>query len=200
MLKIGLTGSIGMGKSTTSDMFKNNGVPIFDADSMVHVLYQKGYQGFDIVSTICPEATKGEQVDRAILSAFVQANPHALQAIELELHPLIRDIENEFFTQAQKDGAKYIIFDSPLLFEMKTHADMDKIIVVTTSPEIQAQRVLARDGMTQEKFDFILSKQMPDAEKRALADFIVDSSDGMDAAQLQVNEITKILNKLAEDT
>ena len=199
MLKIGLTGSIGMGKSTTSEMFKENGVPIFDADSMVHVLYQKGYRGFDIVASICPEATLGEQVDRTILSAFVQEHPHALKAIEEELHPLIHDIENEFFIQAEKNGAKYIIFDSPLLFEMKTNADMDKIIVVSTTPEIQAERVLARDGMSQEKFDFILSKQMPDAQKRELADYIVDTSDGLDAANLQVNEITKILNKLVEN-
>ena len=197
MLKIGLTGSIGMGKSTTSDMFKQKGVPIFDADAMVHILYQKGYQGFEIVNGLCPDATLGDAVDRKILSVFVQENPHALTAIEKQLHPLIRKIEGEFFNQSQKDGAQYIIFDIPLLYEMKSDADMDKVIVVTTTPEIQKQRVMQRDGMSEEKFEFILSKQISDVEKRARADYIVDTSDGLEAAELQVNEIIKILDRLS---
>ncbi|PCI86314.1 MAG: dephospho-CoA kinase [Hyphomicrobiales bacterium] len=197
MLKIGLTGSIGMGKSTTSDMFKQQGVPIFDADAMVHTLYQKGYQGYEMVASICPDATKGDEVDRQILSAFVQENPHALTAIEKQLHPLIRNIETEFFTQSLKNGAKYIIFDIPLLYEMKSDTGMDKVIVITTTPEIQRERVMQRAGMTDEKFEFLLSKQISDVEKRKRADYIVDTSDGLDAAQLQVNEIIKILDKLS---
>ncbi|MBL1419526.1 MAG: dephospho-CoA kinase [Alphaproteobacteria bacterium] len=197
MLKIGLTGSIGMGKSTTSDMFKQQGVPIFDADAMVHTLYQKGYQGYEMVASICPDATKGDAVDRQILSAFVQENPHALTAIEKQLHPLIRNIEKEFFAQSLKNGAKYIIFDIPLLYEMKSNTDMDKVIVITTTPEIQRERVMQRAGMTDKKFKFLLSKQIPDVEKRTRADYIVDTSDGLDAAQLQVNEIIKILDQLS---
>ncbi|MBL1240422.1 MAG: dephospho-CoA kinase [OCS116 cluster bacterium] len=200
MLKIGLTGSIGMGKSTTSDMFKQKGVPIFDADAMVHTLYQKGYQGYDIVASICPEAVLGDAVDRQVLSAFVQENPHALTAIEQQLHPLIRDIETEFFSQIQQDGAKYVIFDSPLLYEMKTDEGMDKVIVVTTTPDIQRERVMQRDGMTAEKFEFILAKQISDVEKRARADYIVDTSDGLQAAELQVNEIIKILDRLPQNS
>lgn len=198
MLKIGLTGSIGMGKSTTSNMFRDKGVPIFDADAMVHILYQKNYQGYDIIKTICPDAATGDEVDRKILSAFIMKNPHALKAIETALHPLIRDIEKEFFVQSQKNGASYIIFDIPLLYEMNASDDMDKVIVVSTSAEIQAQRVMAREDMSQEKFELILSKQLPDAEKRARADFIVDTSDGMEAAQLQVEAIIGILNKLTD--
>lgn len=198
MLKIGLTGSIGMGKSTTSNMFRDQGVPIFDADAMVHILYQKGYQGYDIVSSICPEAATGDNVDRKILSAFIVKNPHALKAIETALHPLIREIEKEFFVQSQKNGANYIIFDIPLLYEMNASDDMDKVIVITTSAEIQAKRVMAREGMSQEKFDMILAKQLPDAEKRERADFVVDTSDGMEAAQLQVEAIIGILNKLTD--
>lgn len=197
MLKIGLTGSIGMGKSTTSKMFNQNGVPIFDADAMVHTLYQKGYQGYDIVKSICPEAATGAQVDRAILSAFVTQNPQALKAIEEQLHPLIRKIEDEFFRQSQQEAAKYIIFDAPLLFEMNNQTDMDKVIVVTTTAEQQKQRVMQRDGMTVEKFEFLLSKQISDVEKRERADYIVDTSDGLEAAQLQVNAIIEILDKLA---
>lgn len=199
MLKIGLTGSIGMGKTTTSEMFKQRGVPIFNADSMVHTLYQKGYQGFDIVKQICADATMGDRVDRKILSAFILDNPHALKAIEAKLHPLIKAIEQEFFVQSLESGAKFIIFDSPLLFEMHSDKDMDKIIVVTTSAEIQQHRVLARDDMNEEKLTFILSKQMPDVEKRQKADYIVDTSDSLEAAQLQVNAIVDIINGLADE-
>lgn len=198
MLKIGLTGSIGMGKSTTAEMFKKHGVPIFDADAMVHVLYQKDYQGYDIVKSICPEAATGDAVDRKVLSAFIVDNPHALKAIEASLHPLIREIEKEFFVQSQKKGAKYVIFDIPLLFEMNAQNDMKKVIVVSTTAEIQKQRVMQREDMSQEKFTLILSKQMPDAEKRELADYIVDTSDGMEAAQQQVDVIVTILDQLAE--
>lgn len=196
MLKVGLTGSIGMGKSTTSKMFEQAGAPIFDADAMVHTLYQKGYQGYDIVKEICPEAATGEQVDRKLLSTFVIENPHALKAIEAALHPLIRKIEDEFFTQTQQTGAKYIIFDIPLLYEMQSDADMNKVIVVTTTPEIQKQRVMQRDDMTEEKFEFILSNQISDIEKRERADYIIDTTDGLEAAQMQVNEIIKILDSL----
>ncbi len=195
MLKIGLTGSIGMGKSTTSNMFKQKGVPIFDADAMVHILYQKGYQGFDAIKTICPEATEGDKVDRSILSKHILKHPEDLKKIETIIHPLIRKIEKEFFNQTMQSGAKFIIFDTPLLFETNIQG-MDKVIVVTTSAETQKERVMVRDGMSEEKFNFILSKQMPDAEKRKKADYIINTSDGIEDAQRQVDTIIEELNKL----
>jgi len=198
MLKIGLTGSIGMGKTTTANMFGQLGVPIFDADDMVHTLYQKGYQGFDIVNKICSDATKGDQVDREILSTFILKNPHALNAIEDELHPLIQAIEEQFFIDSQKSGADYIIFVIPLLFETNSGDKMDKIIVVTADTAHQKQRVMARDGMSTEKFDMINTKQLPDAEKRQLADYIVDTSDGLEAAKQQVALIHTILSQSSQ--
>ncbi|NRA86201.1 MAG: dephospho-CoA kinase [Rhizobiales bacterium] len=196
MLKIGLTGSIGMGKSTTSEMFKQYGIPIFDADAMVHILYQKDYQGYDAVKAICPEATTGDNVDRVILSAHILKHPDDLKKIEKAIHPLIREIENEFFSQTQKSGAHFIIFDIPLLFEMNVGHDMDKVIVVTTSPEIQKERVMQRQSMSIEKFEFILSKQMDDTEKRKKADYIVDTSDGIESAKQQVAKIVDQINLL----
>ncbi len=196
MLKVGLTGSIGMGKSATSDMFKQRNIPIYDADAMVHTLYQKGYQGFDIVKKICPSATLGDLVDRKILSAHILKHPEALTEIEQQLHPLLRAIEAEFFAQAQKSGAKFMIFDVPLLFEIGSDNAMDKNIVVSTSAKIQKQRVLERDDMSEEKFEFILSKQMPDHEKRQKADYIIDSSISLTDAMNQVDAIIANLSKL----
>lgn len=187
-----------MGKTTTANMFGQLGAPIFDADEMVHTLYQKGYQGFDIIKEICAPATMGDKVDRDILSAFILKNPHALNAIEAGLHPLIQAIEDQFFTDSQNSGANYIIFVIPLLFETKTSDKMDKIIVVTADEADQKQRVMARGGMSTEKFDMIIAKQLPDAEKRQLADYIVDTSDGIDVAKQQVELIDTILSQLAQ--
>lgn len=196
MLKIGLTGSIAMGKSATSKMFAEQGVPIFDADAMVHVLYQKGYQGFETIKALCPEATMGNEVDRKILSAHILKNQDTLKSIEKTIHPLLREIENEFFNQSAKSGKTFIVFDVPLLFEMKSHENMDKIIVCSTTPEIQKQRAMQRDGMTQEKFEFILSKQMPDDEKKQYADYIIDTSISLEDAKQQVINVINEINKL----
>lgn len=196
MFKVGLTGSIGMGKSTTANMFKNLGAPIFDADAMVHILYQQGYQGYDIVKTLCPEATTGDTVNRQILSEHILKNAEILKSIEKQLHPLIKEIETEFFLQAQNTGAKFVIFDAPLLFEIGSNEDMDKVIVVTCSEDLQKERVMSRTDMTEEKFKFILSKQIPDAVKQRKADFIIDTSQGFDNAQAQVDQIIKTLNQM----
>lgn len=187
MIKLGLTGSIGMGKSTTARMFADQGVPVWDADAAVHELYGPDAAGTREIAALVPEAAGPEGVDRAILRDAIQSRPGLLQQIEAVIHPLVGAHRSRFLEDHA--GAPVVLCDIPLLFETGADRWLDRIVVVSAPPEVQRERVLARPGMTAEVFKTILAKQLPDAEKRARADFIIDSSRGLEPARAQVRQI-----------
>lgn len=186
---IGLTGSIGMGKSTTAQMFADLGCPVFDADAAVHELYNVGGRAVPLIRAVFPDAVIDGQVDRKRLGDHMRADPLNLQVLESFIHPWVGEMRAAFVAKARAEKAKAVIFDIPLLFETGGDAHVDATVVVTASPETQAARVMARPNMTEDLFALILSKQMPDAEKRRRADFIISTDDGMDAARTQVAEV-----------
>ncbi|WP_022709835.1 dephospho-CoA kinase [Pseudochrobactrum sp. AO18b] len=193
MIKLGLTGSIGMGKSTTAQIFADRGVPVYDADAVVHQLYQS--EAVPLIAEAFPEAVIGGQVDRKILSASVLGKPDELKKLENIVHPLVHAKEQQFLRDAEAKGAKLVVLDIPLLFETGGTGRVDKILVVSAPYEMQRERVLSRENMTGEKFQSILARQMPDAEKRAKADFIVDTGQDKEFARQQVSKILeKLLN------
>ncbi len=187
MIVLALTGSIGTGKSTTAAMFHDLGVPTHDADATVHDLYRK--EAVEPVATRFPAALKDGVIDRKALSAVLAGSPERFPELEAIIHPLVRARETAFLDAQRQSGAPLVLLDIPLLYETGGQARVDKVVVVTCDPEIQRQRVLARPGMTQEKFQLILSRQMPDAEKRRRADFVIDTGRGLEAAREQVEEI-----------
>jgi dephospho-CoA kinase len=187
MIVLGLTGSIGTGKSTTAGMFRDLGVPVHDADAAVHDLYRT-----DAVAPVAehfPEALSDGVIDRKALSATLARFPDRFATLEAIIHPLVRAREKAFLDAERDRGSPLVLLDIPLLYETEGAARVDKVIVVTCDPEIQRQRVLARPGMTEEKFQLILSRQMPDADKRRRADFLVDTGKGLEAARKAVEEI-----------
>ncbi|WP_417409412.1 dephospho-CoA kinase [Hoeflea sp.] len=192
MIKIGLTGSIGMGKSTTSDMFKALGVPVISADETVHELYSA--EAAPLIEAAFPGTAPDGVVDRKILSERLMARPEDFKRLEAIIHPLVRAREQSFLKQAAARGEKMVLLDIPLLFETGTTGRVDVIVVVSCAPEIQRQRVLARPGMTAEKFEAILSRQTPDAEKRQRADYVIDTGQGLEAAKQQVADIVAELS------
>ena len=187
MIIIGLTGSIGMGKSTTSDMFKALGVPVISADEIVHDLYSA--EAAPLIEAAFPGTTIGGVVDRQAVSAKLMAAPEGFARLEGIIHPLVRAREKQFVDEAADRGEPLVLLDIPLLFETGSTDRVDTVIVVSCAPEIQRQRVMARPDMTAEKFEAILSRQTPDAEKRARADYVIDTGQGLDAARAQVNDI-----------
>ncbi len=187
MIIVGLTGSIGMGKSTTAKMFTEAGVPVHDADATVHRLYSG--RAAPLIEEAFPGTTADGIVDREKLSAAVLGKPEELRKLEHIIHPLVREEELAFIESQRQARSPVVVLDIPLLFETGGDSRVDRIVVVSASPEIQRERVLARDGMTEEKFEAILSRQVPDAEKRERADFIVDSGAGMEPARKQVHAI-----------
>lgn len=193
MLLIGLTGSIGMGKSTTAAMFREAGVPVYDADAAVHDLYDVGGAAVGPVGEAFPGVVKDGKVDREALRQRVLGQPDALKRLNAIVHPLVGRDRIGFFDQAKAEDADMVVLDIPLLFETGGHANMDAVVVVTAPPEMQRERVLARPGMTPERLDAILAQQMADAEKRARAHFVVDTSRGLEAARAQVAEIIAIM-------
>lgn len=195
MIKLGLTGSIGMGKSTTAQLFAEKGVPVYDADAAVHQLYQS--EAVPLIAEAFPEAVIDGQIDRKILSASVLGKPEQLKKLENIVHPLVHAKEQQFLRDAEAKGAKLVVLDIPLLFETGGTNRVDKILVVSAPHDIQRQRVLERENMTEEKFQSILARQMPDAEKRAKADFIVDTRRDKDFARQQVSEILEKLQNTA---
>jgi dephospho-CoA kinase len=189
MILIGLTGSIGMGKSTTAAMFREAGVPVYDADAAVHDLYDTGGAAVGPVGEAFPGVVKDGKVDREALRQAVLGKPDDLKRLNSIVHPLVGRDRVGFFAQAEAGGAEMVVLDIPLLFETGGHASVDAVVVASAPAEMQRERVLARPGMTPERLDAILAQQMADAEKRARAHFVVDTSRGLEPARQQVAEI-----------
>ena len=195
MIILGLTGSIGMGKTTTAEMFREFGCPVFDADAAVHRLYAKGGKAVALIRAVFPDAIKNGAVDRATLGVHMRRDPLNLQVLESFIHPMVGDMRAQFFQEAIKNKADIVVLDIPLLFETGGHKHVDKIVVVTAPESVQRARVLARSGMTAELFEMILSRQMPDKEKRARADFLIFSDRGLPSARKQVQKILRDLRQ-----
>lgn len=187
MIVLGLTGSIGMGKSTTARMFAEAGVPVHDSDETVHRLYAG--KAAPLVEAAFPGTTSGGVVDRARLGARVLGDAAALKQLEAIIHPLVRADAEAFLAKHRNAGESIAVLDIPLLFETGGRGRVDKVVVVTAPADVQRQRVLARPGMTEEKLASILARQVPDAEKRRLADFVIDTGNGLEAARAAVAAI-----------
>jgi dephospho-CoA kinase len=191
---IGLTGSIGMGKSTTMQLFAEQGVPVYDADAAVHEIYSGA--AVPVVEAAFPGTTADGKVDRQKLSARVLGNPEALKKLEQIVHPMLGAHRQKFLAQAEKSGAPIAVLDVPLLFETGGEKRVDAVVVVSAPADVQRARVLARENMTADKLDAILARQMPDAEKRTRADFVVDTSSGLDPVRLRIRDILAEVAKM----
>ena len=187
MIVLGLTGSIGMGKSTTAKLFAEAGVPVYDADASVHALYEG--DAAPAIEAAFPGTTVDGRVDRKRLSADVVDDPAAMRRLEQIVHPMLGASRQKFLDDAALSGAPVAVVDVPLLFETGGEKRVDAVVVVTTTPEIQRERILARDNMTAEKLDAILARQLPDAEKRKRAHFVVDTSHGLDPVRARIRDI-----------
>ena len=187
MIILGLTGSIGMGKSTTAKLFEEAGVPVYDADAAVHKIDEG--EAAPAIEAAFPGTTVNGKVDRNKLSAKVVHDPAAMKRLEQIVHPMLGASRQKFLHDAERSGAPVAVVDVPLLFETGGEKRVDAVVVVTTTPEIQRQRILERDNMTGEKLDAILSRQLPDAEKRKRADFVVDTSGGLDPVRARIRDI-----------
>ena len=196
MLILGLTGSIGMGKSTTAKLFMEAGVPVYDADASVHQLYEG--EAAPAIEAAFPGTTVNGKVDRAKLSARVVQDAAAMKQLEQIVHPMLGTSRAKFFADAEAAGAPIVVVDIPLLFETGGEKRVDAVVVVTTSPELQRERVLARGTMDAAKLDAIIAKQMPDAEKRKRADFIVDTSHGLDPVRARIRDILAEVVKMPQ--
>lgn len=198
MIVVGLTGSIGMGKSTTAAMFAEFGAPIYDADAEVRRLYAKGGRAVAPIEAAFPGVTVDGVVDRARLGDRVLGDPTALQKLNSIVWPLMGEARAAFFRAAETAGADVVVLDIPLLFETGGERNVDAVVVVSAPPDLQRERVLARPGMSEAKLDAILAAQMADAEKRARAHFVVETGSGVEAARRQVREILDTLRARAE--
>ena len=194
MITLALTGSIGMGKSTVAAMFAEAGIPTFDADAVVRRLQGPGGRLVPLIERRFPGMTRNGAIDREALSAAVLSDRDELAALEAIVHPAVHHGRTRF--SVEHGGSPALLFDIPLLFETGGNEAFDKVIVVSARPELQRERVMARPGMTEEKFRQILSRQMPDVEKRALADFVVDTSGTLDESRAQVRNILTCLGLL----
>jgi dephospho-CoA kinase len=191
MMLLGLTGSIGMGKSTTADMFRAEGAPVYDSDRLVHDIYN-GPAAMEIERAF-PGATVGGAVDRNRLASLVLGDAEAMERLEAIVHPLVWEGRRRFLEEQALRGVKIAVLDIPLLFETGADKDVDAIVVVTAPKSLQRARVLARTNMTEEKFESILARQTPDEEKRWRADFVVHTDAGLEAARGEVRAILKTL-------
>ena len=194
MYLIGLTGSIGMGKSLTAGLFEKQGIPVYDADAAVHALYEKNGAAVGPIGALVPEAIVNGAVDRAILGQHVLKDADKLMALEAIVHPLAGAAQRQFLIENEARGTKIVVLDIPLLLEGNGEKFVDSVVVVSAPYELQRTRVLARPGMSEERFADILSKQMPDAEKRQRAEFIVDSSISVEDAETQVHAILEAID------
>lgn len=199
MIIVGLTGSIGMGKSETAKMFAANGVPVFDADAVVHTLQAKDGKALGPIEETFHGVVKDGVLDRAKLGSLVFTDVDAKKKLEAIIHPMVAEERVAFFDAAEAAKAPFFVLDVPLLFETGGNKACDKVVVVSAPEHIQKERVLARSGMTVEKFEHIVSQQTPDAEKRARADYIVDSGKGIEHAEQQVADIIQSLQELADN-
>lgn len=191
MLTLGLTGSIGMGKSTVAAMFEELGVPVFDSDAAVHRLQGEGGRLVAAIEAMFPDTTGPKGVDRTLLGEAVLADPRALKRLEALVHPAVGE-ERAAFIAAHAD-AQLVVFDVPLLFETSGETSVDKVVVVSAPAEVQRVRVLARPGMTESRFDAILARQMPDAEKRARADFVIPTGGSIEETRAAVGTLVSCL-------
>jgi len=196
MLILGLTGSIGMGKSTTAKLFAEAGVPVYDADAAVHKIYEG--EAAPAVEAAFPGTTVDGKVDRVRLSQRVLNDPAAIRQLEQIVHPMLGASRQKFLDDAGASGAPVVVMDIPLLFETGGEKRVDAVVVVTTTPEAQRERILARDNMTSEKLDAILARQLPDAEKRKRADFVVDTSHGLDPVRAAIRDILAKIVKMPQ--
>jgi dephospho-CoA kinase len=187
MFVLGLTGSLGMGKSATAKMFAEAGVPVHDADAAVHLLYEG--EATPLIEAAFPGTTAGGKVDRDKLAQLVLGDSAAIKKLESIVHPLVAAVREKFLEEAERNGAKVAVLDIPLLFETGGAKRCDAVVVVSAPAAVQHARVFERAGMTEQKFAAILAKQLPDVDKRARADFVVDTSRGFDAARAQVRDI-----------
>lgn len=192
MLVIGLTGSIGMGKSTTAQIFRDLGVPVHDADAAVHEIYRT--TALEPVSQLYPEALDKDGINRTKLAAIVLADPRALKKLEDIVHPLVLEHRRKFIDAEATKGAPAVVCDVPLLFETGSDRDMDLVLVVSAPAPVQNERVMARDGMTEARFSAIMAKQLPDAEKRRRAHVVIDTGGGVDSARRQVIAFLRALS------
>ena len=199
MIILGLTGSIGMGKSATAGLFIEEGAPVFDADAVVHTLYARGGAAVAPVEAAFPGVTVDGGIDRGALRQRVLNDHEAMQQLEAIVHPLTADAQKHFRDAAKKEGARFVVLDIPLLYEGGGYAYCDYVAVVTAPADVQRERVLSRPGMTEDAFEAILARQMPDAEKRALADFIISTAHGFDFARDCVRAIVSLMNRIAEE-
>ena len=186
---VGLTGSIGMGKSETAKMFARLGIPVNDSDANVHALYEPGGAAVEPIAKAFPGTVDGGRVDRAHLTKALAADPAGFKTLETIVHPLVAKTQRDFLEKAERDGADLVVLDIPLLFETGGHARMDAVVVVSAPSHIQRLRVLERPGMTAQKLDQILSRQTPDEEKRAKAHYVVVTDKGLEHAFEQVKMI-----------
>ncbi len=193
MIVIGLTGSIGMGKTTTAKLFADEGVPVCDSDAVVHDLYRS--EAVSPIAVAFPQAVQEGRVNRDILSHILRENPAQFSVLESIVHPLVRSKQDAFVAQHKQNGEAVALLDIPLLFETKAESRVDVVVVASCSPEIQRERVLSRPGMTEEKFAMILSRQMPDVDKRRKADFIIDTGRGIEDARMQVRSVLRALSQ-----
>lgn len=195
MIVLGLTGSIGMGKSTVGKMFAEEGAPVFDSDAAVHALYAAGGAAAAPVEAAFPGVTVDGAVDREALSRRVVGDEAAIKRLETIVHPLVRQAQAEFLQTNRDAGTKVVVLDIPLLFESGGAKLVDKVAVVSAAADVQRERVLARPGMTAEKFEAILARQTPDAEKRARADFVIDTGGSLEATRAQVRAVLDALRE-----
>lgn len=195
MIVVGLTGSIGMGKSTVAKMFAEEGAPAFDSDAAVHALYAAGGGAVAPVEAAFPGVTRDGAIDRATLSGRVVGNAEALARLEAIVHPLVRQAQANFLAANRTAGTPVVVLDIPLLFESSGAQAVDKIVVVSAPADVQRARVLARPGMTEEKFERLLARQTPDDEKRARADFVIDTGGSFEATRAQVRAVLDALRE-----
>ena len=194
-LIVGITGSIGMGKSATAQMFAQHSIPVYDADKEVHALYDKGGAAVDAVEAAFPGVAENGKIVREKLAARIAGNDQAFQRLEKIVHPLVRAARSRFIADAEARGADIVVFDIPLLFETGSENEVDVIVVASAPEHIQQERVMNRPGMSVEKFEAIAARQLPDVDKRAWADFVVATGQGFAHAETQVAQIVEALRR-----
>ncbi len=193
MIILGLTGSIGMGKTTTSGLFADEGCPVFNADKAVHQLYAKGGRAVPLINAVFPDAVVNGAVERSVLGAHMRADPLKLKVLESFIHPWVEDMRKSFFDASRKENADIVVLDIPLLFETGGDKKVDYTVTVSAPAEVQKSRVMARPGMTEELFNMLLSRQLTDEEKRSRADFVLSTGVSIPETRKQVQELVRKL-------